>query len=76
MENHSNLSQLVREAIQRSGLSAYSLSWKTGLHADAVREFIQGTRDLRISSIDKLVQAIYPQGLQLVSQANDIGGAA
>lgn len=59
------LSELVRQAIRLSGLSPYSLSWQTGLSADIIRGFRDGTRDIRASSIDKIVHVLFPQGLEL-----------
>jgi ribosome-binding protein aMBF1 (putative translation factor) len=60
------LADTLRQAILKSGRSAYSLQQETGVDASVITRFLHGERDLRLETAGKLADAV---GAKLVVQA-------
>lgn len=56
------LSESLRAAIEKSGLSVYRLSKESGVQATMIHMFLRGEKDLRLSTADRLAAAL---GLKL-----------
>jgi len=52
------LSDELREAVERSGLSRYSIWQQTGIDQGTLCKFMAGDRGLSIESIDKLADLL------------------
>jgi len=52
------LSDELREAIERSGQSRYSIWQQTGIDQGSLSKFMDGERGLSIESIDKLADLL------------------
>jgi len=52
------ISDTLRAIIQESGLTAYSLGKMTGVNAAVIARFLNGERDLRLGTVDKLCDAL------------------
>ena len=52
------LSEELREAVERSGLSRYSIWQQTGIDQGTLCKFMAGDRGLSIESIDKLAELL------------------
>ena len=59
-----SLSDELRQAVERSGLSRYSICQQTGIDQGSMSKFISGERGLAIESIDKLAELL---GLHICS---------
>src|SRR5215210_3041439 len=53
----------LREAIERSGLTAYAVGRRAGVDPGVVQRFVTGERDIRMGTADKLCEVL---GLRLV----------
>ena len=56
--NRKPLSEELREAVERSGLSRYSIWQQTGIDQGTLCKFMAGDRGLSIESIDKLADLL------------------
>lgn len=56
--NRKPLSEELREAVERSGLSRYSIWQQTGIDQGTLCKFMAGDRGLSIESIDKLAELL------------------
>lgn len=52
------LSNHIRKAIEKSGYSAYRLSKETGIHHTVIIRFINGERDIQLSTASKLMDVL------------------
>jgi transcriptional regulator with XRE-family HTH domain len=52
------LSEELREAVERAGLSRYSIWQQTGIDQGTLCKFMAGDRGLSIESIDKLAELL------------------
>jgi hypothetical protein len=59
------LSDELRQAIERSGVSRYSIWQQTGIDQGSLSKFMDGERGLGIESIDKLADLL---GLHIVAK--------
>jgi hypothetical protein len=57
-EKSRSLSDELREAVERSGLSRYSIWQQTGIDQGTLSKFMVGDRGLSIESIDKLAELL------------------
>jgi DNA transposition AAA+ family ATPase len=57
-ENRKPLSDELREAVERSGLSRYSIWQQTGIDQGSLSKFMDGERGLGLESIDKLADLL------------------
>lgn len=53
-----SLSDELRQAIERSGLSRYSIWQQTGIDQGSLSKFMDGERGLGMESIDKLADLL------------------
>ena len=53
-----SLSDELRQAIERSGLSRYSIWQQTGIDQGSLSKFMDGERGLGLESIDKLADLL------------------
>jgi DNA transposition AAA+ family ATPase len=53
-----SLSDELRQAIERSGMSRYSIWQQTGIDQGSLSKFMDGERGLSIESIDKLADLL------------------
>ena len=53
-----SLSDELRQAIERSGVSRYSIWQQTGIDQGSLSKFMDGERGLGIESIDKLADLL------------------
>lgn len=60
-----SLSDELRQAIERSGVSRYSIWQQTGIDQGSLSKFMDGERGLGMESIDKLADLL---GLHIVAQ--------
>ena len=60
-----SLSDELRQAIERSGVSRYSIWQQTGIDQGSLSKFMDGERGLSIESIDKLAELL---GLHIVAK--------
>ena len=56
--NRKPLSEELREAVERSGLSRYSIWQQTGIDQGSLSKFMDGERGLGLESIDKLADLL------------------
>ncbi len=56
------ISQALREAIQRSGLTIYRIAKDCDTHSSVVARFVHGERDLRLETADRIAEYL---GLEL-----------
>jgi DNA transposition AAA+ family ATPase len=63
--NRKPLSDELREAVERSGLSRYSIWQQTGIDQGSLSKFMDGERGLGMESIDKLADLL---GLHIVAK--------
>jgi hypothetical protein len=56
--NRKPLSDELREAVERSGLSRYSIWQQTGIDQGSLSKFMDGERGLGMESIDKLADLL------------------
>lgn len=56
--NRKPLSDELRGAVERSGLSRYSIWQQTGIDQGTMSKFLAGDRGLSIESIDKLADLL------------------
>jgi hypothetical protein len=59
-----SLSDELRQAVERSGVSRYSIWQQTGIDQGSLSKFMDGERGLSIESIDKLADLL---GLHICS---------
>ena len=57
-QQRASLSDELRQAIQRSGLSRYSIWQQTGIDQGSLSKFMDGERGLGLESIDKLADLL------------------
>ena len=60
-----SLSDELREAVERSGMSRYSFWQQTGIDQGSLSKFMDGERGLGMDSIDKLADLL---GLHIVAK--------
>jgi hypothetical protein len=60
-----SLSDELRQAIERSGVSRYGIWQQTGIDQGSLSKFMDGERGLGIESIDKLADLL---GLHIVAK--------
>lgn len=60
------LSEELREAVERSGVTRYAIWQETGIDQGTLSKFMAGNRGLSIESIDKLADLL---GLHIVTDA-------
>lgn len=60
-----SLSDELRQAIERSGLSRYSIWQQTGIDQGSLSKFMDGERGLGMESIDKLADLL---GLHIITK--------
>jgi hypothetical protein len=60
-----SLSDELRQSIERSGVSRYSIWQQTGIDQGSLSKFMDGERGLGIESIDKLADLL---GLHIVAK--------
>ena len=60
-----SLSDELRQAIERSGVSRYSIWQQTGIDQGSLSKFMDGERGLGMESIDKLAELL---GLHIVAE--------
>jgi len=60
-----SLSDELRQAIERSGVSRYGIWQQTGIDQGSLSKFMDGERGLGIESIDKLAELL---GLHIVAK--------
>ena len=60
------LSDELREAVERSGLTRYAIWQETGIDQGTMSKFMAGARGLSLESIDKLADLL---GLHVVTDA-------
>lgn len=60
-----SLSDELRQAVERSGLSRYSIWQQTGIDQGSLSKFMDGERGLGLESIDKLAELL---GLHIVAK--------
>ena len=60
-----SLSDELRQAIERSGVSRYSIWQQTGIDQGSLSKFMDGERGLGMESIDKLADLL---GLHIVAK--------
>lgn len=60
-----SLSDELRQAIERSGVSRYSIWQQTGIDQGTLSKFMDGERGLSIESIDKLADLL---GLHIITK--------
>lgn len=53
-----SLSDELRQAVERSGLSRYSIWQQTGIDQGSLSKFMDGERGLGLESIDKLADLL------------------
>ena len=53
-----SLSDELREAVERSGMSRYSIWQQTGIDQGSLSKFMDGERGLGMESIDKLADLL------------------
>jgi transcriptional regulator with XRE-family HTH domain len=61
-----SLSDELRQAVERSGLSRYSICQQTGIDQGSMSKFMAGERGLTLESIDKLAELL---GLHIAADA-------
>jgi len=61
-----SLSDELRQAIERSGLSRYSIWQQTGIDQGSLSKFMDGERGLGMESIDKLADLL---GLHIAAES-------
>ena len=57
-QQRASLSDELRQAIERSGLSRYSIWQQTGIYQGSLSKFMDGERGLGLESIDKLADLL------------------
>jgi DNA transposition AAA+ family ATPase len=60
-----SLSDELRQAVERSGLSRYSIWQQTGIDQGSLSKFMDGERGLGMESIDRLADLL---GLHIVAK--------
>ena len=60
-----SLSDELRQAVERSGVSRYSIWQQTGIDQGSLSKFMDGERGLGMESIDKLADLL---GLHIVAK--------
>jgi DNA transposition AAA+ family ATPase len=60
-----SLSDELRQAIERSGVTRYSIWQQTGIDQGSLSKFMDGERGLGLESIDKLAELL---GLHIVAK--------
>jgi len=60
------LSDQIREAVEKSGLSHHRIASETGLHDATLSRFMSGERGLTMKGLDQLADFL---GLQIVIEA-------
>lgn len=60
-----SLSDELRQAVERSGVSRYSIWQQTGIDQGSLSKFMDGERGLGMESIDKLAELL---GLHIVAK--------
>lgn len=60
-----SVSQAVREAVNRSGLSLYAIAKSAEIEYGTLHRFVHADADVRVSSIDALAKTL---GLELVQR--------
>ena len=60
-----SLSDELRQAVERSGVSRYSIWQQTGIDQGSLSKFMDGERGLGLESIDKLAELL---GLHIVAK--------
>lgn len=53
-----SLGDIIRAEIQRQGRTAYQLREETGVEASVISRFLNGERDLRLATANKLCEAL------------------
>ena len=53
-----SLSDELRQAVERSGLSRYSIWQQTGIDQGSMSKFVDGERGLGMESLDKLAELL------------------
>ena len=61
-----SLSDELRQAVERSGVSRYSIWQQTGIDQGSLSKFMDGERGLALESIDKLADLL---GLHICTKA-------
>jgi transcriptional regulator with XRE-family HTH domain len=57
------ISQVIRDAIKRRGLTAYAVAKQTGVSVDPIQRFLNGERGLRLSTVERIASVL---GLLLI----------
>lgn len=57
-KKRASLSDELRQAVERSGLSRYSIWQQTGIDQGSMSKFMAGERGLTLESIDKLAELL------------------
>ena len=65
-KQRTSLSDELRQAVEQSGLSRYSVWQQTGIDQGTMSKFMAGARGLSLESIDKLADLL---GLHVVTDA-------
>ena len=52
------VSRVLREVIQKRGLTAYATAKKAGVSVDAVQRFINDERGLTLGTVDKIADSL------------------
>jgi predicted XRE-type DNA-binding protein len=65
-QQRASLSDELRQAIERSGLSRYSIWQQTGIDQGSLSKFVDDERGLGMESIDKLADLL---GLHICTKA-------
>ena len=63
-----SLSDELRQAVERSGVSRYSIWQQTGIDQGSLSKFMDGERGLGMESIDKLADLL---GLHIVAKPEE-----
>ena len=58
MRRHLRVSEALRDAIIKRGLTAYAASKQTGVSVDAIQRFLNAQRGLTLSTVDKLADSL------------------
>ena len=60
------IAEQLKQAIERSGKSRYRISNESGIAQAVLSRFVNGERDLKLETADKLIAAL---GLQVVLES-------
>ena len=52
------VSQVLRETIQKRGLTAYATAKQAGVSVDAVQRFLNDERGLNLDTVDKIAESL------------------